>query len=578
MTLTSDSEPTAEKVSKVEIIKRESSGLLGTLADEFAAPTDHIGEEATQLIKFHGVYQQDDRDQRAERRAQKLDRAYMFMARTKFPGGRLTAEQYLLADELSDSHGNGTLRITTRQDFQFHGVGKQKLKGLIRALNERWMTTYGGCGDIARNTLTCPVADLLPGVEFDFQDLALQVSNHFLADSTAYYELWCDGEKIMVDGTRQKVEPKREESFYGKTYMPRKHKMAIGLPGDNCIDVFTNDVALETVVDDDGTVRGFNLLAGGGLGSTHGQKQTYPRLGSRIGFVPVEDALPVLEAATAVYRDSGDRANRRHARLKYVIEERGVAWYREQVEAYLGRPIQDPVAVGEYRVDDHVGWARQADGRWLVGVWVENGRIKDTPARRWKSGLREIIARFKPEPRLTAQQNIVLANIDDAQRPAIAALLARYGLDSGDGSLSAIRRFAMACPALPTCGLAVAESERYLPDLIGELEARGYGDERIWVRMSGCPNACSRPPTAELGLVGRSLRLYTIYVGGSFEGLRLTQLYKDNVRADVLADELASLIDLWRRERQADEAFGDFCHRLGPDALRERTERELVGA
>ncbi|MCC7105715.1 MAG: hypothetical protein IT307_11265 [Chloroflexi bacterium] len=228
-------------------------------------------------------------------------------------------------------------------------------------------------------------------------------------------------------------------------------------------------------------------------------------------------------------------------------------------------------------MDDHVGWTRQADGRWLVGVWVENGRIKDTATRRWKTGLQEIISKFKPEARLTAQQNIVLANIDDAQRPAIAALLARYGLDSGDGSLSAVRRFAMACPALPTCGLAVAESERYLPDLISELEARGYGGERIWVRMSGCPNACSRPPTAELGLVGRSLRLYTIYVGGSFEGVRLTQLYKDNVRTDVLADELASLIDLWRRERQAGEAFGDFCHRLGPDALRERTERELVG-
>jgi len=417
------------------------------------------------------------------------------------------------------------------------------------------------------------VADLLPRNSFDFQALAREVSDRFLADSTAYYELWCDGEKMMVDGTRVAVKPKREESFYGPTYMPRKHKMGIGLPHDNCIDLFTHDLALETVTDDAGRVAGFNLVAGGGLGSTHGMKTTYPRLGSRIAFFQPDEAVLALEAGTAIYRDYGDRSNRKHARLKYVLEERGVPWFKAEVERYVGHSLPDPAPVPDYGVDDHLGWQQQADGLWMVGIWVENGRIKDTPARRWKSGLREIVASTGAEVRLTPHQNLVLVNISEANRPAVAALLARYGLDVGDGTLSAIRRYAMACPALPTCGLALAESERFLPDLIGELETRGYGDERVWVRMSGCPNACSRPPTAEVGIIGRSLHLYTLYVGGSFEGLRLAQLYKDDVRTEALADELAALLDLWRADRQPDEPFGDFCHRLGPELLRERASR-----
>src|SRR5438067_4107904 len=346
----------AKGPSKVETLKAASEGLLGSLPEEIAAPTERVSEDGAQLLKFHGVYQQDDRDQRAERRREGRDRAYMFMARTKFPGGRLTAEQYLLADSLADQHGNGTLRITTRQDFQFHGVGKANLKRLMRSLNERWITTYGGCGDIARNMMTCPVADLLPGSGFDFQALAKQASDRFLADSTAYYELWCDGEKVMVDRTRVELKPQREESFYGKTYMPRKHKMGIGLPHDNCIDLFTHDLALETVVDEERQVTGFNLVAGGGLGSTHGMKTTYPRLGSRIAFFPPDEAVLALEAGTAIYRDYGDRANRKHARLKYVLEERGVPWFRAEVERYVGHILADPAPVPDYGVDDHLGW------------------------------------------------------------------------------------------------------------------------------------------------------------------------------------------------------------------------------
>lgn len=549
--------------SKVEGLKLESDGLQGNLEQEFADGKPNITEDSYQLLKFHGSYQQDDRDVRRERKQQGLDRAWSFMVRTKHPGGRLTAEQYLVADELADTYANHTLRITTRQDFQFHGVGKYELKGLLRALNERWITTYGGCGDVARNTLTCPVADLLPGHGgFDFQALAQEVSDHFMPESTAYYELWLDGEKIMADGTPVKVQRSRSESFYGPTYLPRKHKMGIGLPSDNCIDMFTHDLALEAITGEDGAVQGFNLLAGGGLGSTHGKAETFPRLGDRIGYLPVEAAVPVLEAATATYRDYGDRTNRRHARLKYVLEERGVEWFQDQLAERLGWRLEPAAPVPEYGVDDHLGWHRQSDGRWLVGVFVENGRIQDTPSHQGRSGLRAIVDEFRPELRLTAQQNIILANIDDQAKPRVEAALAAYGLHTGTNDLSTLRRYAMACPAYPTCGLAVAESERYLPDVIGELEARGLGDERVWIRMSGCPNACSRPPTAEIGIIGRSLGLYNVFVGGSFEGTRLATLYRPDVRSDNLVNLLADTIEQWRAERADGEAFGDWADRV----------------
>jgi sulfite reductase (ferredoxin) len=562
--------------SKVEGFKAISEGLGGFMLEEMAdLSTDHISEGAYQLLKFHGSYQQEDRDLRKERKKQGLDRAWQFMVRTKFPGGRLTAEQYLLADELSSTYANNTLRITTRQDFQFHGVGKSNMKPLLKALNERWVTSYGGCGDVARNFMTCPVADLLPGNHYDYQALARQISDRFLPESTAYYEFWLDGERVLADGKRVKIQPRRDEPFYGPTYMPRKHKMAIGLPHDNCIDIFTHDLALEAVLGDPSTgsggasgqagqLQGFNLLAGGGLGSTHGKQATFPRLADRIGFLPPDQALPVLEAASAIYRDYGDRTNRRHARLKYVLEEQGVQWFRDELGARLGAPLAPPTEVQRYEVHDHLGWQRQADGRWLVGVWVENGRIKDQV----KAGLRAIVEAVRPELRLTAQQNVVLANIAEADRPKVDALLAVYGLSLGCEPLSTLRRYAMACPALPTCGLAVAEAERYLPDLIGELERRGYGGERVWVRMSGCPNACSRPPTAEIGIIGRSLNLYNVYVGGSFEGTRLARIYREDVRANVLPDLLAELLDQWRRERADGEAFGDWSARalVGADA------------
>lgn len=563
--------------SKVEFVKATSHGLMDSLDKEVGDTSQaRLSEVAAQILKFHGSYQQEDRDQRAARRQKGQERAWQFMVRTKFPGGRLTAEQYLLADELATSLGNNTLRVTTRQDIQFHGVGKAKLKRLIKALNERWITTYGACGDVARNVLTCPVADLVPGHGVDLQALARAVSDRFLPDSTAYYELWCDGEKVMADGTRLRVQPRREESFYGATYMPRKHKMAIGLPHDNCVDLLTNDLALEAVLAPEGGIIGFNLIAGGGLGSTHGQAATFPRLGDWIGFLRPEAALAVLEAATAIYRDYGDRANRRHARLKYVLAERGVAWFRQELARRLGEPLPPPAPVPEYRVDDHLGWHRQVDGRWFVGIWIENGRIKDTAERPTKAGLRAIVAAVQPDLRLTPQQNVILAGITTADKARVEALLRQYGLLTGEGALSPLRRYAISCPALPTCGLALAESERYLPSVIDELERRGYGAERVSIRSSGCPNACSRTPTAEIAIVGRSLGLYHVYIGGSFAGTRLARLYRPDVRSHHLVEVLTQLLDRWRAERRDGEAFGDWAARAelppvevgpaGPDA------------
>ncbi|MEM8533375.1 MAG: NADPH-dependent assimilatory sulfite reductase hemoprotein subunit [Chloroflexota bacterium] len=549
--------------TKVEQLKVENDGLGGLLFDEIADTTsDHISENAYQLLKFHGSYQQDDRDLRKERKQQGLDRDWQFMVRTKTPGGRMTAEQYLVADEMASMYGNNTLRITTRQGIQFHGIGKSNLKNLIRALNERWITTYGACGDVSRNTMTCPVADLLPGNTFDYQALAQEISDQFLPESTAYYELWLDGEKILADGKRVQVAPKREESFYGPNYLPRKHKMSIGLPHDNCIDIFTHDLSLEAVLDDAGMLQGFNLLAGGGLGSTHGKSETFPRLADRIGFLPPEQAVTVLKTATSIYRDYGDRTNRRHARLKYVLEEQGVPWFQEELAQRLGAPLAPPADVPKYDVQDHLGWQQQADGQWMVGVWVENGRIKDDEQIWVKAGLRAIVEEIQPEVRLTAHHNVILVNIPTELRPRVEALLTEYDLSTGNGSLSALRRYAMACPAMPTCGLAVAESERYLPDVITELEQRGYGDEQVWIRMSGCPNSCSRPPTAEIGIIGRSLNLYNVYVGGSFEGTRLAQLYQDKVRSEDLVDLLATMFDQWRGDRTENEAFGDWAARV----------------
>ncbi|HEX8906724.1 MAG TPA: NADPH-dependent assimilatory sulfite reductase hemoprotein subunit, partial [Longimicrobiaceae bacterium] len=512
-------------LSEVERIKQESDGLRGTLAEELAEGTSTFSDTAKQLLKFHGSYEQEDRDLRRERKQAGLEPAWQFMVRSKIPGGALTAEQYLVHDDLADRFGNGTLRITTRQGIQLHGVIKGDLRPTIAALNDALVTTLGACGDVVRNVIACPAP--LPGTpRAEALSLVKRISDRFLPATKAYHEIWVDGEKVAGGEPEPVLDP-----VYGERYLPRKFKIAFAFPDDNCTDVHTNDLGL-LVIERDGTLKGFNLLVGGGLGRTHGKTTTYPRLADPLAFVPPDEVLEVAAAVIAVQRDFGNRTDRRHARLKYLLDERGIDWFRAEVERELGRALLPPLPVTVSGVHDHLGWHPQGDGRWFYGIFVENGRVSDTPKLRLRSALREAAARFGVGVHLTTQQNVLLTDIPGDDRGSVERLLAEHGLVPLH-QLSGTRRWSMACPALPTCGLALAESERVLPAVMDRLEAElarlGLADEAVTVRMTGCPNGCARPYTAELAFVGRSLGKYAIWLGGSAEGTRLAEPWADLV-------------------------------------------------
>jgi sulfite reductase (ferredoxin) len=555
----------SNKRSPLEALKENSNGLVGAIPEAIVDPSSGtVPEEAEKLMKFHGIYAQLDRDTRLERKKQGLDPEYQFMVRTRLPGGKLTAEQYLLLDGFCDRYGNQTLRVTTRQTIQFHGVLKEHLKPLIHEINQAAITTYGACGDVCRNVMACPVDDLLPGHNWNMQALAEELSLRFLPNSTGYFEVWCDGERFG-----ETVQPDRSEPFYGNTYMPRKYKMGLARAQDNCIDMLTNDVGIEVEGSPSAPPTSFVLNIGGGLGSNHGKKATFPRLAERLGRVSPEQLIPALETIASIQRDFGDRENRRHARMKYLLEDRGLDWFRETFTERAGFTPEPAGPRPPYQVDDHLGWHRQkGEDLWFVGLFIENGRILDDHRVRLRTGLRTILERFPHlEVRNTPQQNLILTHVTDQDRPEIERLLSEYGLRT-EKDVSTLRRWAMACVALPTCGLALAESERYLPSLLDEIEQRGYGDNRLWIRMSGCPNACSRSPVAELAIVGRSPGVYALYVGGSFEGTRLATKILDLIKEAQLPDEICRFIDFWHQHRSSpEEAFGDFCHRVGNDAL-----------
>lgn len=552
------------KKSKVEVIKEESKYLRGTVAAELARDSTHFTEEDYQVLKFHGIYQQDDRDLRQQRKKEGKDKQWIFMIRSKVPGGVLTAEQYLAHDDLATRYANGTLRITTRQDFQLHGVLKHSLKTIIRAINQNGVTTLGACGDLERNIMCCP-APLPDRVRSKVQAYARQLSDHLLPRTRAYYEVWLNGEKIL--STEEEEEP-----IYGRAYLPRKFKTGIAFPGDNCIDVYSQDVGIVPVITGE-DVQGFNLLIGGGLGMTHGMETTYPRLASPVAFVTPDQFVPAVEAIVTVYRDYGDRTNRKHARLKYVVEERGVPWFKAEMERRLGYPLADPLPITWEGVDDHLGWHPQGDGRWFLGVYVENGRIRDGEGMRMKTAFRSIVQTFRPGVRLTPHQNILFTDVAAADKAAIDALLAEHGVPPVQ-QVSNARRYAMACPALPTCGLAMSDAERVLPSVVHgvetELTRLGLQDVRLSIRMTGCPNGCARPYLGDIGFVGRTLNAYNIYIGGDFEGTRLNEPYAELVRKDKLVETLVPLFELYKAERQPGEGFGDFCHRLGLRVLRDR--------
>jgi sulfite reductase (ferredoxin) len=547
------------KKSKVEVIKENSNSLRGSIAEELSKGTDHFSHDDYQILKFHGIYQQDDRDLRQQLKKEGKDKKYIFMIRTKNPGGELSAEQWEVLNKISDQCADGTLRITTRQDIQFHGVGKKKLKRAIQLLNSEKISTYGACGDGNRNTVACPVSDIRKESSFDAQKWANLISEQLSYKSKAYYEIWVNGERI----TDQDDE---EETIYGKTYLPRKFKIGIGHPDDNCIDVHTHDIGIVPVLN--GRLLGFNVIVGGGLGSTHRQAKTYPRLGDPIAYVEPERLLDTVKMIVEFQRDHGDRTDRKHARLKYVVEEWGIQRVRNELETRLGYKLSNPKPLKLSNIDNHLGWHEQnTEGLWYVGIFVENGRIKDTRENKIKQGLREIVRNFRPGIRLTPLQDVVLTNILEGEIGELKNELKKCGIKTENG-YPRLRTNAMACPALPTCGLALAESERYLPSLIDELEKRGYGNEDIKVRMSGCPNSCSRPPVAEIGIIGTSPHKYNIYLGGNYEGTRLNKLFEEHVDDSILAERISSLIDLYNDMKMNDERFGDFCDRIGLETIK----------
>jgi len=492
------------------------------------------------------------------------ERAYIFMVRTKIPGGILKPEQYLAFDRISDEYANGTLRITTRQTIQFHGIIKSNLKTTIASLNSALVTTIGACGDIERNVVTCPAPDH-DHLHQAVRQIAFTMSDGLLPQTRAYHEIWLDGEKAIST---------EDEPIYGNNYLPRKFKTGVAFPGDNCIDVYSNDLGLIAIPGPDGIVDGANVVVGGGLGMTHGIQATYPRLADTMAFVPTGSLLEVGKAVIAVYREYGDRANRKHARIKYIVEERGIGWLRSEVERRIGYALEDPRDVPVTAVDDHLGWHESGDGTWYLGVHVSSGRVVDSGSERLRSGFRAVVERFSPGVVLTTQQNIIFAGFTAEQRPEVDAILAAHGV-GGVESLSTVKRFGMACPAMPTCGLAVSEAERVMPDLVCDIEARwsahGLANEPIVVRMTGCPNGCARPYVAEVGVVGRSGDTYNVYVGGSALGTRLNTLIAEIVPLGDIGRLLDPLFAVYAEKRIAGEPFGDFWDRIGIDEARRIT-------
>jgi len=551
--------------SPVETIKRESRYLRGTLAESLADPvTGAIADSDTQLIKFHGSYQQDDRDLREERRRQKLEPAYRFMIRTRLPGGVVTPAQWLKLDAIAATYANGTLRLTTRQAFQFHGVVKRDLRRTMQAINASLIDTVAACGDVNRNVMVA-ANPLESRVHARVYDWAARLSERLKPKMRAYYEIWLGEERVA--GGEGAYEP-----VYGATYLPRKFKVAFAVPPVNDVDVLAHDLGFVAVVERGGLL-GFDVTVGGGMGATHGDDATYPRLADVLGFVAPEQLLAVAEAVVATQRDFGDRSERRHARLKYTIAERGIGWFRREVERRLGFALLPARGFAFASQGDRFGWTEGEDGRWHLTLRIEAGRVADRDGRALLTGLREIARVHEGDFRLTPNQNLIVAGVAAARREAIDALVARHGLDLFRRA-APLRLNALACVALPTCALAMAEAERYLPDLLAKTEAllaaHGLEDAPISLRVSGCPNGCSRPYLAEIALVGKAPGRYNLMLGADARGQRLNQLHRENVDEAAILAELDALFSRYAAEREDGEGFGDFLLRAGVVAPRRR--------
>jgi sulfite reductase (ferredoxin) len=551
----------ADSLSKVETIKAGSEHLRGNLAEELVAdgPFTH---DSYQLLKFHGIYQQDDRDVRKERARQGLDRDHICMVRVSIPGGTLTGEQYLAMDKLADTVGDGTLRITTRQGLQYHFVRKGELEPLLAALNDQLLTTLGACGDVVRNTMCCP-APLADPRKVELERWTAEVARRFRPRTQAYWQLWIDGERAVSAEAD-------EEPLYGATYLPRKFKIGFAAPGDNCIDAYTQDVGIVPTFDGE-QVASFTLLVGGGMGKSHNKPATFPRLADPFTTVAPAELIEVLEAIVTAQRDHGDRANREHARLKYLVHDWGIPRFKAEVERRLGRTLPAPEPVVLDAAHDHLGWHPQGDGRWFYGVKVESGRVADRGDERVRAGLRAVVERFGLGVRFTPREDVLLTGVADGERAAVDEVLAVHGVVP-PAQWVPVRRNSFACVALPTCGLALTESERVLPEVLDELAAElerlGLDGLDAHVRMTGCPNGCARPYTAEIGLVGRGKVNYDVHLGGEPVGIRLNTVFAENVPRHELVDVLRPVLVHYRDQRRDGERFGDFCHRLGVDRLR----------
>ena len=563
-----------EQLSGAERVKARGNALRGTIATELLDDTPIFSDDAGVLLKFHGIYQQDDRDRRKEARRLGLDKHHMMMIRTRIPGGIVDADAYLAHDRIAGEWGNGTLRVTTRQDFQLHGVLKGDLKRSIRAINDGLLTTLGGCGDVERNIMSCPA----PRHDTLHDEIHAKLSalvDGLTPTTRAYNEIWLDGELAASN------QPEQPDPLYGDQYLPRKFKTAIAIEGDNCVDIYANDLGLVAHPGADGGLAGFDVLVGGGLGRTANKPNTWPAVAQPLAYVCADDVVEVARAVIAVQRDFGDRTDRRHARLKYLLADRGIEWFRAEVGSRLSFPLGPPRQLHWESVQDHLGWQEQGNGPHCYGLFVENGRIKDTDETGLRSALREIVETLRPQIRLTPQQNVLIANVTADERPLVTEILRRWNVTLSEAVPQAIRD-SMACPAWPTCGLAVAESERVMPALIREITLlqrdAGLSDSRISYRMTGCPNGCARPYLGDVGFVGTTLGKYDVFLGGDTEGTRLNELYARNVKLEEIPDVLRGPLLDYARTRLDGEGFGDWCAREGIGDLAARHAMVEVGA
>ena len=547
-----------DKVSRNERIKEASDYLRGTLAEGLREEiTGAIVEDDQQLVKFHGMYLQDDRDLRSERTRKKMEKAFAFMIRVRVPGGVLDAAQWLALDQVARDYGNGSMRLTTRQTVQLHGIIKSNLKATLKQIDAVLLNSIAACGDVNRNVMCGANPDQGQAYAAALE-LARAVSDHLTPRTPAYREIWLDGEKI-VGGESDVVEP-----IYGKTYLPRKFKIVVAVPPSNDVDVFAHDLGYIAVLDGKGGVAGWNVTVGGGMGMTHGEPDTYPRTADVMGFCATKDAVAIAEAVITVQRDWGDRLNRKHARLRYTIEDRGLDAFRAEVEKRAGVTLSPPQPFTFTSTGDRYGWSDGADGQSHLTLFVQNGRLLNHAKATQLSALRQIAQNHDGVFRITPNQNLIVANIPIEKQTEIHWIAKEAGLLA---PWSGLRRNSMACVALPTCGLALAESERYLPDLMTALDAllaaRGLTADDIVIRMTGCPNGCARPYLAEIGLVGKGPGRYNLYLGAAFDGSRLSKLYAEDLEHAAIIAALDPIFAAYAAGRQKGERFGDFTIRAG---------------